>query len=174
MSETENAAAAAEEEKKVPRRRRLTKDNPEGDNAIDQNDPTQYQGISTAVAVPQGETTRVHIAKSFTFHRDNHTSVTYTADGTNCDGEPGEYEMPVSDAENWFVQAHMVDPPPPLIPPMIGSPAHIEQLAAAAARNSAVQASLAQEEEMENAKLRDQRMDRARAALGPAVEKTEP
>jgi len=181
MSDDTEGHPAAEEERKVPRKRPITKASMDADDGgsdapdmMDENDTTRYQGLSTAVAVPDGPTTRVHVAKNHTLHRNNGTSVTYTADGTNCDGEPGEYEMPTDDAEHWFVQAHLVDQPPPMIPPAVGSPAHIQQLQSAQARMEAVHAALSQEEQMALDEARDARMTRARRALGPAVERTEP
>jgi hypothetical protein len=165
-------AADAADEKKAPRRRRLRDD--AAPDAVDPNDTTQYQGLSTATAVPDGPTVRVRFASSFHYNRANHTSVTYTADGTNCDGMPGEYEIPQDDADNWWVQAHLVDPPPPIIPPMVGSPAHIQQLASAAARTKAIYDALSQEEQTQLEATRDARLERSRAALGASIERTEP
>ena len=140
----------------------------------DEDDPTRFHGLSAAERIPDGPTERVKVVKSFQLHRDDGTTVTYTSTGTNCDGEPGEYEMAKVDADHWFAQAHFHNPPPPIISPQPGTMAHAEMMQRGAARQRVIDAALQQEEDEQLAEMRDNRTKRARRALGSAFEKTDP
>lgn len=111
---------------------------------------------------------RVVIMRNVTLVRQDGTSSTFTTDGSNT-GIPGTWDMTQDDADHWYIQAHSDDPPPPL-PPMPGTAAAIAIANQTAQRRLLVEAALDQEENAALDKLRAERRDRLKAALGDAYE----
>lgn len=121
------------------------------------------------VDTPEG-LTRVQILTSCRIIRNDGTTQTFTAEGTNC-GLPGFYDVSEADASHWYLQAHSSNPPPPL-PPMPGTAAAVQIEAQKAARRRQLESVLDEEEQAAAVEIRKKRQGRMRRALGDNFEQS--
>lgn len=102
-----------------------------------------------------GETVRVNVVKAFTLTRN---------DGRQAHYRPGEQDMPKVDAEHYYTQHHLENPPEPAYPP--GTPQYAEMMAKKEAE--ARQARMVREQRVHQA------AEQARAADPEAEDEDEP